>query len=312
MAASANIRADATAPAPIFNHTDGIRVWAIRQNVSDLSISPSVVNAVQFIKDSQPMEAGLPRSAPLSMPLYAFERDGELPWRQRYDPVATQGLAGYGNSRMAGDFLAACYRPGKSSVARAGQPRKQGFSRALARLVPAGNAAQYRSLVENFARRYDLSAELVMAIIHSESHFSPQLVSSKSAMGLMQLLPSTASDEVHRFLYGRRGNVSFEELSNPEINIRYGTAYLHILHNRYFSSVKDRQVREACVIASYNLGPNRFLRLYGANNQQAINNINSMTPMEFHADLPRRLPVAETRFYVEKVRRMKQHYTGLQ
>lgn len=64
-------------------------------------------------------------------------------------------------------------------------------------------ARRYQQLVENFARRYNLSAELVYAIIHSESDFSPTLVSDKSAMGLMQLLPSTASDEVHRFLYGR-------------------------------------------------------------------------------------------------------------
>ena len=59
-------------------------------------------------------------------------------------------------------------------------------------------ARRYQQLVENFARRYNLSTELVYAIIHSESDFSPTLVSDKSAMGLMQLLPSTASDEVER------------------------------------------------------------------------------------------------------------------
>ena len=60
---------------------------------------------------------------------------------------------------------------------------------------------QYRELVERFAKRYNLSVELVYAIIHSESDFSPTLVSSKSAMGLMQILPGTASDEVHRFFF---------------------------------------------------------------------------------------------------------------
>lgn len=108
------------------------------------------------------------------------------------------------------------------------------------------------------------------AIIHSESDFSPGLISDKSAMGLMQLLPSTASDEVHRFLYGRPGAVSFNELRVPEINIRYGTAYLHILLTRYFSGVHDPLAREYCAVAAYNMGPNRFLRLYGATNEEAV------------------------------------------
>lgn len=174
------------------------------------------------------------------------------------------------------------------------------------------NSNYYRELVENFSRRYNLNTALVMAIIHSESNFSPGLVSNKSAMGLMQLLPSTASDEVHRFLYGKRGQVGFEDLRIPEINIRYGTAYLHILLTRYFSNVRDKEVREICVIAAYNLGPNRFLKLYGPTPELAIENINSMQPGDFFADLPNRLPTRETRFYVEKVRRMKNIYASSQ
>lgn len=173
-------------------------------------------------------------------------------------------------------------------------------------------ASSYRALVENFARRFGLNTALVLAIIHSESNFSPSLVSNKSAMGLMQLLPSTASDEVHRFLYGRRGQIDFDDLRNPELNIHYGTAYLHILLTRYFPDVKDWEVREACVIASYNLGPNRFIKLYGANPEEAAEAINKMSPQEFFQDLPARLPVRETRNFVEKVRRMKNYYASLQ
>lgn len=174
-----------------------------------------------------------------------------------------------------------------------------------------GRSGDYRALVENFSSRFNLSPDLVMAIIHSESDFSPTLVSSKSAMGLMQLLPSTASDEVHRFLYGRRGDVSYAELSVPETNIRYGTAYLHILLNRYFPEVQNRDVREHCVIAAYNMGPNRFLRLYGATPRLAVEKINSMSPEAFYADLYSRLPARETRYFVNKVRQMKRHYAKL-
>lgn len=172
-------------------------------------------------------------------------------------------------------------------------------------------ASSYQELVQNFAKRFNLSVPLVMAIIHSESDFSPTLVSQKSAMGLMQLLPSTASGEVHRFLYGRSGNVGFDDLRIPEINIHYGTAYLHILLNRYFSQIEDREIREICAIAAYNLGPNRFVKLYGATPEAAARAINAMGREAFLEDLPKRLPTRETRTYVEKVLRMKNHYAGL-
>lgn len=170
---------------------------------------------------------------------------------------------------------------------------------------------QYRHLVERFARRYNLSIELVYAIIHSESDFSPTLVSNKSAMGLMQILPGTASGEVHSFLYGKRGSVSFAQLRVPEINIHYGTAYLHILFNRYFQNVTNPVSREYCAIASYNLGPNRFLRLYGANNAASIEKINQFSPDELYKDLIRRLPARETRYYLSKVKKMKNYYMAL-
>ncbi len=177
--------------------------------------------------------------------------------------------------------------------------------------LPA-RAVRYQQLVENFARRYNLSTELVYAIIHSESSFSTTLVSNKSAMGLMQILPDTASGEVHKYLYGHTGDISFDELSVPEVNIRYGTTYLHILLTRYFAGVYDPRAREYCAVAAYNMGPNRFLRLYGKSNEEALEAINAMTAEELYEDLTRRLPVAETRAYVAKVARMKGHYATLQ
>lgn len=172
-------------------------------------------------------------------------------------------------------------------------------------------ARRYQSLVENFSRRYNLSTELVYAIIHSESDFSPTLVSNKSAMGLMQVVPDTANDEVHKYLYGRMGDVGFEDLSVPETNIRYGTTYLHILFTRYFSGVHNPLAREYCAVAAYNMGPNRFLRLYGKTMEEAVDNINAMPVDAFYRDLATRLPARETRFYVARVQRMKAQYASL-
>lgn len=172
-------------------------------------------------------------------------------------------------------------------------------------------AGQYRQIVETFAGKYNLSVPLIFAIIHSESDFTTTLVSRSKAMGLMQLLPSTASGEIHRYLYGQRGQVTFDDLRVPEINIRYGTTYLHILLTRYFQGVQDPTSREYCVIAAYNMGPNRFLRHYGKTNGEAVARFNSMTADELYHDMTSNLPFRETRFYVAKVRKLKDMYSAM-
>ena len=172
-------------------------------------------------------------------------------------------------------------------------------------------ARRYQSLVETFARRYNISTELLYAIIHSESDFSPTLVSNKSAMGLMQVVPDTANDEVSRYLYGRMGDVGFEELRVPETNIRYGTTYLHILYTRYFAGVHNPLSREYCIIAAYNMGPNGFMKLYGKSIEEATDKINAMTAEELYRDLATRLPARETRNYLARVQRMKVQYASL-
>ena len=170
------------------------------------------------------------------------------------------------------------------------------------------HASRFRTLVEDCARRYNLSPDLVLAIIHSESTFTIDLVSHRSAMGLMQLLPTTAGDEIHRFLYGSKGDISFDELSQPDINIRYGTAYIHILLTRYFGGVRDRYSRELCMLAAYNMGPNRLLRFFGKSRQEAVDAINALSGDELYRVLTTDLPVRETRFYVAKVQHYRQAY----
>lgn len=314
---------------PIENEGNGERIWAIRSPVNKTILAQEIVWATQYIMD-------LPNI--VERCLAENEKDtnkgsriAKSPSPHLLAPLLEQDGSGtaFLLAALPKDFNDAIDSSGKPVRWQSPESLISGFTRLRADhfirdhspktptvQLPAvpkhARLSYYRGLVENFARRYNLNTSLVMAIIHSESDFSPTLVSNKSAMGLMQLLPSTASDEVHRFLYGRRGQIGFDDLRNPEINIRYGTAYLHILLNRYFPNVHNRDVREVCAIASYNLGPNRFLRLYGSTNEQAVERINSMSEDEFYEDLSKRLPVRETRYYVEKVRRMKKHYSSLQ
>lgn len=301
----------------IENWRNGDKIWSIRDNASEKLINPALINAIQFVRDTTALvaesemeeEIFRPRLTPL------LTQDGATSPRlfaaQPYSHGDLLDASGHplrwrmSDNLLTGYSVFKPHEPEPAPVITASLPK-------LPRLAPSQRASHYRGLVESFARRFNLSVELVMAIIHSESDFTPTLVSNKSAMGLMQLLPSTASDEVHRFLYGTRGRLSYAELSIPETNIRYGTAYLHILANRYFGGIKNSEIKESCIIASYNMGPNRFVRMYGRTPEQAAQVINNMGVEEFYADLQNRLPARETRFFVRKVRQMKKHYAAMQ
>jgi membrane-bound lytic murein transglycosylase C len=173
-------------------------------------------------------------------------------------------------------------------------------------------ARRYKALVERLAERFHIESGLVYAIIHNESNFRPDTVSSRRAVGLMQLLPSTAGGEVHKFLHGRPGELGNDELMDPENNLRYGVAYLHILLTRHFGDVTDPRSRELCAIAAYNLGPNALLSSFARDRDEAVALINSMSPEEIYTRLARDLPVRETRNFIAKVLHSKEEFSEFQ
>ncbi|MDR3793806.1 MAG: transglycosylase SLT domain-containing protein, partial [Terracidiphilus sp.] len=79
------------------------------------------------------------------------------------------------------------------------------------------NTALAESCVRHYASRYGVPAELVAAFIDVESRWNPRAVSSKGALGLMQLMPATA----RRF--------GAYQPFDPEQNIAAGTRYLTTL-----------------------------------------------------------------------------------
>jgi soluble lytic murein transglycosylase-like protein len=108
----------------------------------------------------------------------------------------------------------------------------------LPSLPPAdAGTGTYRAMLRSAASRHALSADLVEAVAQVESDFDPRSVSSKGALGIMQLIPETAE----------RFGVMRHELHDPERNIAAGTAYLAWLRDRYHGDL-DR------MLAAYNAG----------------------------------------------------------
>ena len=134
----------------------------------------------------------------------------------------------------------------------------------------------YGAIVRAGARAEGLDPALVAAVIYAESKFRPTAVSSAGAIGLMQLTPTTAEG-----IALRTGGTAFRvsDLTDPTINIRYGSWYLHDLFAKYRSV--------ALALAAYNAGQGNVDRWLAAGDG---------------------IPFPETRDYVARVEQLEQVY----
>jgi soluble lytic murein transglycosylase len=135
---------------------------------------------------------------------------------------------------------------------------------------------RYEAIVRGHARNYRLDPALLAAVIYQESKFRADVESRSGAIGLMQLLPSTAKGiAVHTG--GSRFHV--QDLYTPEINVRYGSWYLRHLLDKYSD--------ERTALAAYNAG------------QENVD--------EWRRD-GRGIVFPETRHYVDRVEHLKTLY----
>ncbi|MFV0422829.1 murein transglycosylase domain-containing protein [Oleidesulfovibrio sp.] len=172
-------------------------------------------------------------------------------------------------------------------------------------------ARKFHTPVMQYASEYGISPNLIYAIMQTESDFNPFAVSHAPAYGLMQVVPSTAGSDVYKMLNGRKGEPTPEQLFTPEVNIRYGTAYLYILNKCYLSAINHPVSREYCVIAAYNGGAGAVLRSFHQDRETAAAIINSKSPDEVYATLQKRLPSMETRRYLWKVGQARKRFVAL-
>ena len=169
---------------------------------------------------------------------------------------------------------------------------------------------EYTPTVRQHSERFALADDIVMAIIHTESHFNPLARSHIPAFGLMQIVPSTAGRDATRKLFKRPKLLSARYLYNPERNIEVGAAYLNMLYYEYLSGIENPESRLYYSIAAYNAGASAVARAFisQASFQKALPVINQMTPDEVLQTLIKKAPRRETRQYVEKVLKRRGYY----
>ena len=136
---------------------------------------------------------------------------------------------------------------------------------------------KYSSYVKKYAATYALPVSLVYSVINVESGFDKNAKSAVGAVGLMQLLLSTASEIAVKL--GETFNE--QDLYNPEINIKYGCFYLNYLLNMFSGDVTN-------AVASYNAGFNKVISWLDNSEYSKNGKLTN-------------IPVSETKNYVRKV-----------
>jgi len=103
---------------------------------------------------------------------------------------------------------------------------------------------EYDHIISDKSYKYNIEPAIIKAVITAESNWDPRAISHKGAIGLMQLMPTTAED------------MQVINPFDPEENIEGGTRYLRYLLNRFNGDLN-------VALAAYNAGPARVERTGG-------------------------------------------------
>jgi len=125
----------------------------------------------------------------------------------------------------------------------------------------------YDPIVQTCAREFNVPADLIHSIIRAESGYDSQAVSTKGAVGLMQLMPETAAQ------YG------VSDRFDPAENIKGGVKYLKDLCRLFNGDT-------AKVLAAYNAG------------QEALKKFNGIPPYAETREYIRRVMASYPKRYI--------------
>ena len=156
----------------------------------------------------------------------------------------------------------------------------------ISSIQKASYPKKYEEIIAKYSSEYNIPEYIIYAVINTESKFDPTAKSSAGAYGLMQMMPNTfkfiASDE------HLGEDISFEELSNPDVAIRYGTYYLRYLFDKFH--------KWNVVFAAYNAGEGKVC--------------DWLKDIEYsdNGENLKKIPIKETQNYVKKVNRAIDYY----
>jgi soluble lytic murein transglycosylase len=114
---------------------------------------------------------------------------------------------------------------------------------------------KYWNEISANAAKFGIDPLLIAAIIRVESNYKPELVSSKGAVGLMQIMPETAN-----WIQSMEGfsNLPQNALYVPNSNIMLGAKYVDLLKRQFNNNIAE-------VLAAYNAGPGNVSKWRDAN-----------------------------------------------
>ncbi|HXX18905.1 MAG TPA: transglycosylase SLT domain-containing protein [Candidatus Acidoferrum sp.] len=167
------------------------------------------------------------------------------------------------------------------------QLESQPFSEVPRDVWTTAYALPFEAPIQKWSSHAGLDPMLVAGLIHQESAFDPEARSGKNAIGLMQLLPKTARllAKQQRIRYSRA------ELTDPDYNVRLGTAYFAQLEKQ-FGSVE-------AALAAYNAGEDRVMAWTAGQTYRDT------------AEFVDSIPFTETRQYVQIIARNTEIYRRL-
>jgi len=171
--------------------------------------------------------------------------------------------------------------------------------------------AKFKPLVRKYAKRFNISENLIYAIIQTESNFNQFAVSGAGAIGLMQVVPTSAGKDAYKKVKGKSWTPSRQYLFNAEQNIELGSAYIQILNDQYLKGIYNPISKEYCVISAYNTGSGNVLKTFSTNRTRAREIINGKKPSEIYSILINKLPYTETRKYLQKVVKHKKLFVNI-
>ena len=142
---------------------------------------------------------------------------------------------------------------------------------------------KYQKHINDYSQKFSIDPDLLAALIYVESRFKASSESRQGAVGLMQLMPSTAMWAAKEL---EKKDFELDDLYDPQTNIEIGSWYFSYLREKFNGDLIK-------TLAAYNAGEG---------------NVNDWLKNEWNGEANEELPYSETDSFVKRVISTRDHY----